>query len=381
MEIEGGSNPVTMLVQGILDHTSGSTYFYGGGGASGLTVMNSGTIESAGGGQLTLGYYNNDSITNAAGGTIEADGGTLYLDSYQSNVTNLAGGTLAGGTWIASNGGALEFTSATPIATNAAATTLVLDGAASNIYSGPSPQLLEHTLTTNDGTLEVLTNRNFPATNAIANSGTIELGGGSFTAPSLTNSPGSTLSGFGTFNPTGGVTVGNGVLVSPGNAAANLYINTLSFGTNGLNLGTGGAYTVDIANSSASSVAGVDNDTINVAGTLMVSATPVSPFTISLESVNYGTGMLGMANFSSAGTYQWTLLSATSISGFNASDFTINTSSFQNGLGGGDFNLTSNGSDIFLNFTPVPEPSTWALMGMGVAAAALAALRRRRCRA
>jgi fibronectin-binding autotransporter adhesin len=104
-------------------------------------------------------------------------------------------------------------------------------------------------------------------------------------------------------------------------------------------------------------------------------------FTISLESINPGTGLPGLANFSSSGTYQWTLLSATSISGFNASDFTINTSSFSNGLGIGGFNLTSNGTDIFLNFTPVPEPSTWALLGTGVAAMALAALRRRRLRA
>ncbi|HEY5080076.1 MAG TPA: PEP-CTERM sorting domain-containing protein [Opitutaceae bacterium] len=31
-----------------------------------------------------------------------------------------------------------------------------------------------------------------------------------------------------------------------------------------------------------------------------------------------------------------------------------------------------------MNFTPVPEPSTWALLGSGLAAVALFGLRRRR---
>jgi hypothetical protein len=169
------------------------------------------------------------------------------------------------------------------------------------------------------------------------------------------------------------------VTVSPGTAAANQFVGTLSFGGAG-NLGPGGAYTFDIMNS-ISPVAGTDNDTITVAGTLTVGATPVSPFTISLESINPGTGLPGPANFSSAGTYQWTLLSASSISGFNASDFMINTSSFANGLGNGTFYVSASSTDIFLDFTPVPEPSSWALIGAGVAAIGIVSLRRRRPRA
>jgi hypothetical protein len=142
----------------------------------------------------------------------------------------------------------------------------------------------------------------------------------------------------------------------------------------------GGATTFDIMNS-MSPTPGVDNDTINVTGTLTVSATAGNPFTINLESINPGTGLPGMANFSSLGTYQWTLLSATTISGFSASDFTINDSSFTNSIGIGGFFVSASGSDIFLNFTPIPEPSTWALMAAGVAALGFAGWRRRRARA
>jgi hypothetical protein len=88
-----------------------------------------------------------------------------------------------------------------------------------------------------------------------------------------------------------------------------------------------------------------------------------------------------MANFLSSGTYQWTLLSAGTVSGFNASDFTINDSSFTNSIGIGGFFVSASGSDIFLNFTPIPEPSTWALMAAGVAALGFAGWRRRRARA
>jgi hypothetical protein len=351
-----------------------------GGGNNGFGFTNNGLVESTGG-TLSIADGGTDVFTNAAGGTVEAIGGNVTLGRDGAVVSNLSGGTLAGGTWIASGASTMSFVGAGgPLATNGPATTLELAGAGSSITSGPSGAALEQTLMTNDGTLEILGGRNFASTSAgIANNGNLRLGGGTLTAASLTNGAGSTLSGFGTLNPTSGVTVGSGVLISPGSAGAGQYVGTLSFGSHGGDLGVGGAYAFDIVNG-ASPTPGVDNDTIGVAGTLAISATPANPFTLSLESINPATGLPGMANFSSAGTYQWTLLSATSISGFNPGDFSINTSSFTNSLGGGSFFVSANSTDIFLNFTPVPEPSTWALMGGGLATmVAASARRRRRC--
>jgi hypothetical protein len=377
--ITAGAVNLAMINNGtIKSAVSGLIY---GGGNNGFNFTNNGLIESTGG-TLSIADSGTDVFTNAAGATVEANGGSVTMGLNGATVSNLSGNTLRGGTWIASGSATMIFASPNnSISNNGAATTLDLSGAGSSIVSGPSNHTLEQSLTTNDGALEILGGRNFVSTSSgLTNNGTLQLGGGTFTAASLMNGAGSVLSGFGTLNPAGGTTIGSGVLISPGSAGANQYVGTLSFGSHGGNFGMGGAYTFDIMNGTAP-IPGVDSDTIGVAGALTVSATQVSPFTLSLESINPGTGLPGLANFSASGTYQWTLLSAASISGFNPSDFSINTSSFTNSLGSGSFFVSANSTDIFLNFTPVPEPSTWALMGAGLTAMGLASVRRRRASA
>jgi hypothetical protein len=342
-------------------------------GSGGLSLLNdlAGTILANVPGQ-TLQMSTAGTIAN--NGTFEGDGGILSLTSDPSN---LAGGTLTGGTWAASNGGTLSFVStASAIVVNDA--TLILDGAGSVIQTktgaGNSYQQVEQTLTTNDGALEVTSNRNFTASNGLANNGLIQLGGGTLTAPSLTNNPGATLAGYGTFSPTGGVAVANGAQLSPGSSVAGQRIATLSFGTP-LNFGTGGIFVFDLKNA-PSAVAGTDYDTVNVSGALSVSATPGSPFAIDLRSINPVSGNLGLANFNSLQAYSWTLVSAGSISGFNTANFSIDTSAFQNSLNGGSFLVGESGNLLTLNFTPVPEPSTWVLM-LGGAGSIAASIRRR----
>jgi fibronectin-binding autotransporter adhesin len=201
---------------------------------------------------------------------------------------------------------------------------------------------------------------------------------GADSGATLTNvislSPGATLSGSGTFSPPGGVTFAGGATVMPGNPVGGQYVSALSFGTP-VTFGTGGIYSFSVATASGS--AGIDYSTLNVAGSLTISSTAVSPFIIAVTSINPGSGSPGMANFNPAQAYSWTLVTAGSIPVFNPADFSVNTANFQNSLGGGSFLVGEAGNLLTLDFTPVPEPSTWVLMLVGLAAAG-EGLRRRR---
>lgn len=118
---------------------------------------------------------------------------------------------------------------------------------------------------------------------------------------------------------------------------------------------------------------------INITGALSLTATS-GLFTIELISFNGdGDEATEAMSFNSGVAYTWKLATATGgITGFDPSRFTLDTSDFANGLAGGSFSVSQSGNDLLLNFTPVPEPSTYALLFLGLGAVVLAARRRRR---
>ena len=176
---------------------------------------------------------------------------------------------------------------------------------------------------------------------------------------SLTLAPGTIVGGMGTFAPPGGVTISGGTTISPGSHYSSQYIGELSF-TGNLTLGTGGIYDFNVG--SVTGVAGTDYSTINVSGALTISATPANPFQITVMSLSGGAPG-ALSTFNPLVPYTWTLVNAGSISGDgNPLDFQVNASAFQNSLGGGSFSVSVSGDVLDLNFTPVPEPSTWVLM-------------------
>ncbi|MFY9925900.1 MAG: autotransporter-associated beta strand repeat-containing protein [Opitutaceae bacterium] len=203
--------------------------------------------------------------------------------------------------------------------------------------------------------------------------------------------PGAAIGGYGTFAPgtaqdftiSGGSTVVGGRGTFATTAASKPVIGTLTFSANAtLVFAPEGVMQFSIMN--ATGTPGTDYSEISAAGALDITATAANPFEIQLVGVD-STGLVtGTASsFNPSQSYSWTLLSAGSITmtgGFNSLAFTFDTSNFSNSLAGGFFSVTDPGSgpNLMLNFTPVPEPSTWALMATGLGALVAAVRRRRR---
>lgn len=225
-----------------------------------------------------------------------------------------------------------------------------------------------------------------------AGTGTITLNaaqGGLIVAPNVTLSnkldfQQGALAGGGTFavkDPTGGLTVttydfSQNRGVAPGYPdIADLAADTLTL-AGSATFGDGGYYIWSLQDAAASDGA----SQLALTGALSLTATS-GLFTLQLQSFDNDGDPGTAANFDSSQTYQWVLVTApggiTGLSGFN---YTVDTGKFYNCTEGGGFSLSQSGHQLLLNFTPVPEPSTYALLALGLGAVWITARRRRASR-
>ena len=139
-------------------------------------------------------------------GTVEALNGSNVTYSATAVTSNNVAGVLTGGTWrsVASGGGATVTLRGSNITQIAAGTTVELSGAGSVLQAVAAS--LDSTLTTNTGTLKIYNGRSFAMTGALANTGTVELGGTSLADATLnsggniSNSSTGTIFGHGTIS-------------------------------------------------------------------------------------------------------------------------------------------------------------------------------------
>jgi autotransporter-associated beta strand protein len=209
-----------------------------------------------------------------------------------------------------------------------------------------------------NGTL-VLAGTNTYARQTLVNAGTLRVDVSIATSSNVTVNTGATLSGAGAvgnliLNPGGTLSPG----ASPGTLTAN---NTVWIGSANYNW-----QLYDATNSS-----GVGYDTLQVNGTLDVSA--VSGFKINLWTLSAtGPDVNGNAfNFNNAQSQSWIIAQTTQgIIGFNPANFIINTAvtngtgGFANPLGTGFFTLSVVGSNLMLNYfvagpVSVTQPATF----------------------
>ncbi len=203
--------------------------------------------------------------------------------------------------------------------------------------------------------------------------GTLVINGSTAAGNAITVASGGALGGSGTI---GGQVIVSGTL-TPGNSPGLLSTASQEWRP-------GGNYNWQVVDFGGT--AGVGYDSIAITGNLDLSALTAGSFAINLWSLSAtGPDVNGnAANFNPGVNASWKLVSTTSgIAGFNASSFVVNTTA-TNGTAGlsnaydGTFSVGKVGNNLVLTYTAVPEPSTWALLGLGLAALVIVRHRSRR---
>ncbi len=287
---------------------------------------------------------------SGAGGNIVLLTGTIgggITTSVGSGATLLigSGGTITG---PINNTGTLNFTS--PGTQNL-----------SGVISGPGGLSLA------TGTTITLSGNNTFTGPTIINGGKLVVTGSNTGGGTMNINSGGILGGTGSFS--GPVTVSTGGTVSPGASPGTLSVGATTFSG-------GGNFDFDINNTAGTP--GSQWDLLSISGALTITATSATPFNVKLYSLDLSNNSALVANFNNANSYSWKFVQTSGgITGFASDAFQFNTSNFQNSLGTGHFFVSNIGNDLFVNFTPVPEPSTYALMALGLGLIVVLARRRR----
>jgi autotransporter-associated beta strand protein len=365
-------------------------------GAANKTITVNGTTNA-----LTLGNVTNGSAGNAL---TKAGTGTLVLSgtAYHTGGTTVTGGTLEvnGGlvTGSTTNGttvapGNTDLTIAGITSTAGLRVGQSVSGAGipagafiTTIVNGTSIRISQGTLSANTATPLTFSSGSGLGTGAVAvNGGTL-----------LVNSTGNINSVSGVTVNTGGnfkynsstaytapLTVAGGTVSGTGTLNVDLALNniadTLSPGNSPgiLPLATSqnwSAFTYEWeVNNWVDEVAGTNFDQITIAGSLTLNNSNLYAFDV--LSLLPGNTSGAVSNFAET-DQSWIVLTTTGgITGFNASNWTVDTSGFTNSEAGA-FTLTQAGNNLVLNYGVIPEPSTYAMLmgGLGL----LAFLRRRK---
>jgi autotransporter-associated beta strand protein len=267
-------------------------------------------------------------LTASAGSTLTLASADNNARSIANNMTlagNLTLGQAATGTGAVTLGGTMALGATRTITVNNNLSTIsgAISGATFGLTkAGTGTLVLSSASSTYSGATTV-------------NAGTLEFNG-SNTSTTTTIATGGTLAGTGTL---AAVTVQTGGRIGAGASGG---IGNLS--VSALTLGAGSGYNWELGNVTGTMGTNWDLLTVGASGggTVTVSATDVSPFTI------YVLGNPTGWNPATSGS--WTIMNAGSLSGFAANKFTVNTSGFGGSLTTGTWAFSDSSGDLVLSY-------------------------------
>lgn len=351
------TGPSTLVLSGANTFSGGTSVREGNVTFAHLNAAGAGMLEFAGSATASA-TFSETAIVNG----ISGDRGLIIVAAGKSLTVNQQSSAAYAGQFALGVGSGLNFAGPSAVTP----TTLWLNGTSSYATGTTKIQPGVTVVAGNSAAFGASTNAVTLDGGGLAVSAGVTL-----TNPLIVNS--GTLAGAGTFQPPGGsIAIKSGVVVSPGGPHEP---GTLTFAGTDLSLQSGGMYLWHIADASPTGTW----DRINVGGTVTISAL-TAPFTFKIVPAGSLDLVGAVANFNPYVAQSWPVLTASLISGSIDTGFTFDTGYVTSLIAGGTFSFSLNGTNttLMLNFTPVPEPSTYAMLGLGAAVLAFVHRRRRR---
>lgn len=297
------------------------------------TRVAGGAVLTPATGATFVGVVNDGHIDNASGRSLTWTGGSNASGAFVVGGTASVSNFSSGGQIQVGAGGALVSTSGNLVLGGGSGTTLGAvgqPGGTVELRAGGRLQL-SGGLLVNNGRIQGPLDVNF---------GGLAKGAGEF----------------------GTVTVNDGGRFSPGNSPGSVTTGDTAWGG-------GGSLLVELAD--ARGAAGLDWDLWNVQGSLSVQSgtTANSVFTVSLATLDGSNQAAPLAGFDASRAWQWLIVDTQAgVQGFDTARVALDTRGFLSPLAGGTLQLAVQNGDLYLQFAPVPEPQTWALMlgGLGL---------------
>lgn len=171
-------------------------------------------------------------------------------------------------------------------------------------------------------------------------------------------SAGSSVSGHGI--PGASITIKNGGILSPGDSPGTFNADAGTFAS-------GGIYKFEMNDAIGSAGQNWDLATFN--DSLTIAANSLSPFSIQIYGLGADNNLGKVPDFNPAQNYSWLIASAAQLTGFSATDFSVNSVFFNiNNPNTGIFSVSNSSGNIYLNYTPTPEPSSLCILALAQAA-------------